>query len=65
MGTEKQGGNQQRKSERLCVFALCYFSCLINKVFKYVCADENDSIEWEKTGEERLQGELWPRFLAS
>lgn len=62
MGTEKQGGNQKRKSEKFSVFALCYFSCFKDKVFKYLCADENDLIEGGKTGDERLQGELWPRF---
>lgn len=55
----------QRVKDFLCLLTelnLYYFSCLKNKVFKYLCADENDSIEWGKTGEERLQGELWPRF---
>lgn len=50
MGTEKQGGNKGERVKDFFVFALCYFSCLKNKVSKYSCADENDLIEWGKTG---------------
>ena len=38
MGTEKQGGNKGERVKDFFVFALCYFSCLKNKVSKYLCA---------------------------
>lgn len=63
-GTEKQGGNQRRKRERLFVSALCYFSCLINQVFKYLCADENDSIECEKNWRGKTAGRIVAQILS-